>query len=316
MNYLQVTDLGGGQVQVAWHREGEVPRHCPEPVSFADPRGPRERGELRWYLEEYLRFPYGAERERAARVEQEMQQWGESLFAQLFTKAAFDPDPRALYQEAVREGLDQCELCISSEDPEFLNIPWELIRDPTPGRGYLAPLMGGLFRQRSGQKIDAPLRLSPEESFRILLVIARPYGERDVAFGTVARPMLEALRPLRPRVQLDLLRPPTFDALVDQLNTQRGHYHLVHFDGHGVFAPAGLVGGRLAQFGQGGGHLVFEKTDGSERVVSSHDLGQALATCRVPLFVLNVCQSAGRVGLSCPSRPCRARRGGCGPTRP
>ncbi len=70
---------------------------------------------------------------------------GESLFAQVFPKADADPDPRAFYHEAVRAGLEQCKLCVSSEDTEFLNIPWELIRDPSPGRGYLAPLLGGLI---------------------------------------------------------------------------------------------------------------------------------------------------------------------------
>lgn len=40
------------------------------------------------------------------------------------------------------------------------------------------------------------------------------------------------------------------------------------------------------------GHLVFETEDGSEDIVNSQDLGQALATCKVPLFVLNACQSA------------------------
>ena len=36
------------------------------------------------------------------------------------------------YQEAVREGLMHCELCISSEDPTFLNIPWEIATIKTP----------------------------------------------------------------------------------------------------------------------------------------------------------------------------------------
>ena len=80
--------------------------------------------------------------------------------------------------------------------PQFLNIPWELLRDPTPGRGYLAPLLGGLYRERSEQRLEGAVEMAPGEPFRILLVIARPAGERDLPLGTVARPMLEALRPL------------------------------------------------------------------------------------------------------------------------
>jgi tetratricopeptide (TPR) repeat protein len=292
MSLIHITDLGSGWVQVAWQRENAIPRMYPHPIRFAGPLAPEDRRELRWYLEDYLGFPYGAERERAAAVEKRMAAWGESLFEQVFAKGGTDPDPRAFYQEAVREGLERCEICVSSEDPDFLNIPWELLRDPTPGRGFLAPSLSGLFRQRSGQKIEAVSEVSPEEPFRILLVIARPGGASDILLGTVARPVLEAVRPLRPRVQLDVLRPPTFDALVACLNQRRGYYSLVHFDGHGVFA--GGPRGPAMQYGAeaGRGRLVFETEEGGPHVVNSQELGEALATCRVPLFVLNACQSA------------------------
>ena len=293
MNLLHVADLGEGHIQLSWHRGNDIPRQYPQPVSFTDPLRAKDRSKLRWYLEDYLQFPYGAERYRAEQAEREMGEWGESLFKQVFVKGEEDPDPRAFYQEAVREGLEKCELCITSEDPAFLNIPWELMRDPTPGRGYLAPSLAGLYRQHTGHRIEAPLEVSSEAPFRILLVIARPYGERDIPLGTVARPVLEALRPLRPRVELEVLRPPTFDALVKRLNARRGFYNLIHFDGHGVFARRSGRGLAL-MFGamEGRGHLVFEKEDGTPHVVNSPDLAQALATCRVPLFVLNACQSS------------------------
>jgi tetratricopeptide (TPR) repeat protein len=291
MNLLQVVDLGEGKIEVGWRWGNELPRHH-SPLPFEDPLSAEDRRELRWYLEEYLQFPYGAEESHARRVEEKMAEWGEALFSQVFPKAEADPDPRGFYQEAVRSGLEQCELCVSSETTEFLNIPWELIRDPTPGRGYLAPSLGGLYRQRSGQAIQAPLEISPDEPFRILLIIARPLGDKDIPLGTVSRPMLEALRPLRPQVQLEVLRPPTFQALVKRLEDSPGFYHLVHFDGHGVFAPLG--GDAAMAYGAklGRGHLVFEKDDGTEDIINSEDLGQALATCKVPLFVLNACQSA------------------------
>jgi len=290
MNLLTITDLGKGEVQVSW-RIRDRSRHCPV-VPFADPLTTEDRAELRWYLEDFLSFPYGAERWKAAQVEDNMARWGDALFGQVFPKQAQDPDPRAFYQEAVREGLDHCELSIVSDDPEFLNIPWELLRDPTPGRDYLALSLAGLYRQRSGQKIEIPPKAFAGETFRILLVIARPYGKRDVPLGTVARPVLEALRPFRSQIELEVLRPPTFDALQRRLNARLGHYHLVHFDGHGVFADS--AAGPLMQFRARAerGRLVFEKEDGTEHVVDSHELGQALAASHVPLFVLNACQSA------------------------
>jgi hypothetical protein len=168
-------------------------------------------------------------------------------------------------------------LCISSNDPYFLNIPWELIRDPTPGRGYLAPLLGGLYRQRIGLKIEAPKNSCFEaQLFRILLVISRPSGEKDIPYGTVSRPLIEALRPLGSRIKLEVLRPPTFEALVEKLNKRPGYYDLVHFDGHGSF-EYGSSNGDSMRYGvmENCGCLVFEKEDGYH-FVNSKDLGQAL----------------------------------------
>ncbi|MEM3554981.1 MAG: hypothetical protein QXU79_04125 [Candidatus Micrarchaeaceae archaeon] len=257
MNLLHITDLGNGHIQVSWQRGSAIPRAYPQPIPFSDPLSMEDRKELRWYPEEYLLFPYGAERRRAEQVEGKMAGWGESLFRQVFIKGTSDPDPHAFYQEAVREGLDRCELCITSEDPTFLSISWELMRDPTPGRGYLAPLLAGLYRQRTGHKIETPPEIPPGEPFRILLVIARPYGERDVPLGTVARPVLEALHPLRPHLQLEVLRPPTFDEFQKRLNARPGYYHLVHFDGHGVFARPSAFG-PLMLFGSESGYLALE----------------------------------------------------------
>ncbi|MBU7028292.1 MAG: tetratricopeptide repeat protein [Theionarchaea archaeon] len=286
MNVLEIKDLENGKIQVSW--KGADTRKCP-PIPFSDPLTVEDQEELRWYLEDYLMFPYGAERDHAHTLEEKMERWGESLFSQVFPHCDFYPDPQLLYHEAVREGLDNCELCITSDKIDFLDIPWELLRDPTPGRGYLSPLLGGLYRKRESHKIVAPSGI--EGPFRILLVIARPYGERDVPLQTVARPVLEALRPLRKYIELEVLRPPTFDELVERLHRKRGYYNVVHFDGHGVFSESGSK-----VFGADLGYLVFEGDDGTEYIVSSIELGQELAACRVPLFVLNASQSTQERG--------------------
>lgn len=274
-----------------WQRGNSLPIQYSHPIPVINPLNSEEREELRWYLEDYLTYPYGFEF-RAKKVENNMTQWGESLFKMVFIKSEEDPDPRGMYQEAVREGLENCELCISSNDPSFLNIPWELIRDPTPGRGYLAPLIGGLYRQLIGLKIENPKSPYPDDQFRILLVISRPNGEGDIPYGTISRPLIKALRPLGSRIKLEVLRPPTFEALVEKLNEKPGYYNLVHFDGHGSF-ECGDTSGDSMRYGfmENCGCLVFEKEDGCH-FVNSKDLGQAIAKAQVPLFVLNACQSA------------------------
>ena len=89
---LKLDDLGEGKVKVSWQM-ANVARDA-DPIRFDDPLTVADHVELRWYLEEFLQFPYGAERYRAAQIERQMEQWGEALFRQVFVKLAGDPDPR------------------------------------------------------------------------------------------------------------------------------------------------------------------------------------------------------------------------------
>lgn len=127
INLLQVTDLGNGHVQVAWQRNQNAFRTYPHPLPLANPLGGADRKELRWYLEEYLQFPFGAERYRAQQIEHKLAEWGAALFAQTFAKGGPDPDPRAFYQEAVREGLERCELCIGTSFKEQNPLSPEIV---------------------------------------------------------------------------------------------------------------------------------------------------------------------------------------------
>src|SRR5882672_5149338 len=124
-NLLQIVDLGSGQIQITWSRDhgaGTATRVYPTPLPFANPLADEDRAELRWYLEDFVAFPYGAEPDRAARVEERMREWGTALFRQAFPIAEDDPSPRGFYHEAVRDGLEYCDLAIISDDPAFLNI--------------------------------------------------------------------------------------------------------------------------------------------------------------------------------------------------
>jgi len=78
MNLLKITDLKDGKIQVSWQHKSTA-RDCPHPLPFADPLTIEDRKELRWYLEEYLQFPYGAEEYKAQKVEEKMKVWGESF---------------------------------------------------------------------------------------------------------------------------------------------------------------------------------------------------------------------------------------------
>lgn len=52
------------------------PRSAPA-ITFTHPFDKQALADLRWYLEEYLRFPYGIYPDNAAKIEQKFQAWGE-----------------------------------------------------------------------------------------------------------------------------------------------------------------------------------------------------------------------------------------------
>ncbi|MBH8563823.1 tetratricopeptide repeat protein [Nostoc sp. CENA67] len=275
-NRLRITHQSE-TIQLSWQRRYENPRLAPA-VPFQQPFDAENAAELRWYLEDYLKFPYGIFPGNAAKIEQKLQQWGQDLFELVFRSSE---KAREFFQEATREGLDNCELGIISDKAEVLNLPWELLY--SPDYQFLAPSLAGMYRSLSSQAVKAPLPPMPDDQLNILLVIARPDDEQDVGFKTIARPLLAALQPIRQRVNLKVLRPPSLKAFEAELQANKGFYHIVHFDGHGNFDNNTQ------------GVLVFEDELGNEQVVSAREIAQYLTDCRVPIFVLNACKS-GQVG--------------------
>ncbi|WP_334788464.1 CHAT domain-containing protein [Nostoc sp.] len=275
-NWLRITHQSE-TIQLSWQRGYESPRLAPE-VRFQQPFDEEKAAELRWYLEDYLKFPYGIFPDNAVKIEQKLQHWGQQLFELVFRSTE---KGREFFQEATREGLDNCELGIISDNAEVLNLPWELLY--SPDYQFLAPSLAGMYRSLSSQGVKAPLPLMPNDQLNILLVIARPDDEQDVGFKTIARPLLAALQPIRQRVNLKVLRPPSLKAFEAELQANKGFYHIVHFDGHGNFDS------------ETQGVLVFEDEEGNEQTVSAREIAQYLTDCRVPIFVLNACKS-GQVG--------------------
>ncbi len=264
-------------IQLSWQPRQAAPSFAPA-VSFEHPFDTQALAKLRWYLEGYLRYPYGIYPDDAAKIEQQFRVWGQQLFDLVFSRTE---QAREFFQEATREGLDWCEIAIASDNPAVLNLPWELLYSSE--HQFLAPLLAGIYRRVGNAhqaRVQTEIGEMPQDKLNILLVIARPYGEQDVAFKTIARPMLEALKPIWQQVNLKVLRPPSFQEFERELNANKGFYHIVHFDGHGTVNAKGQ------------GELVFESLFGTEQKITAEKIAQKLADCRVPVFVLNACKSA------------------------
>jgi tetratricopeptide (TPR) repeat protein len=143
----------------------------------------------------------------------------------------------------------------------------------------------------------------------------------------VARPLLERLEAVRGEVELTVLRPPTFEALSEAVRRAADAgkpFHVVHFDGHGAMLAGGNgavrnggpgIGGAGGGAGHGGlgdggrvpgsrpgmmdgageGVLAFEQPGGGSDLIGAAKVARVLAEGKVPVVVLNACQS-GAVG--------------------
>jgi len=139
-----------------------------------------------------------------------------------------------------------------------------------------------------GQRL--PVDATP---IRILLVTARP---EDDACGYIdhrasALPLVEAMEALPGLVKIHVLDPPTLPALRDELDRARAErkpYHVVHFDGHGVYDRRVGLGGLCFEEPQDIGQLEKRR----HATVFTDALGPLLRDHRIPLVFLEACQTA------------------------
>jgi tetratricopeptide (TPR) repeat protein len=269
------------------------------------PLGPIEAEELSWYLERWPVWPNPLVADRARQVEANLIAWGKALHA-----AALPLQPTANVLQAwagVDAGasrrfsvsVDDSLLLGSSEEEKnaaqeaataLLALPWELLHN---GDGFL--FQGGRpsrVRRRLPNRRDraVPVVAPP---IRVLLITARP---EDAACGYLdhrasALPLVAATEELGDVLRLSLLHPATYPALEAELARaqQAGEpYHVVHFDGHGIYDRRVGLGG-----------LCFEDPSDSckltgrrHQTVFTNQLGPLLNNYRIPLVLLEACQSA------------------------
>jgi len=290
---------------------------APVRTRFTFALSPQDDEDLRWYLEDYLVNPFDPAPTIAARVETRMKDVGEDLFRKVFEA---DKDALALWFE-LRGILNQTRIHVATEVKEATSIPWELLRDPRGDLPLALSVPAFIRAPISPIKRDLATRHSPPDSkIRILLVICRPKAELDVPFRSVASRIVKSLSDeAREFVQLDVLRPPTFEQLGKVLREAkfRGQpYHVVHFDGHGTYVELippqkdedkkayelmlQEIRKRLSAIVMGTvragkhGYLLFEHPQSNENMmlVDGASLGKLLVENDVAALVLNACQSA------------------------
>ena len=195
----------GGHVSVGIWPEGRS-REAISRASLKWPLDETALADLRWYLEEYLRAPFGVWEDRGPRIEKQLASWGEAIFGWVFRAGP----ARDAYQRAREQDL---ALVVRSASPALLGLPWELMRGPA---GPAALNFAGFSRTLAGTDLARTLEV-PGRRLRVLMVISRPAGTGDVGYRLVARPLLDRLGAVHGEVDLVVLRPPTLGALRDAL---------------------------------------------------------------------------------------------------
>ena len=149
-------------------------------------------------------------------------------------RALFEGRSSGRMFDAATEDYSNLHLQISSDDPQVLAWPWEALRDPELGvLAHTCQIERRLNTVRDPQPLSDSL---PKDSVNILLVVARPYGEQDIGFRSLARPLVELIEKEKVPAYVELLRPPAFDELRERLRKRRGFFHILHFDGHGAYS--------------------------------------------------------------------------------
>jgi tetratricopeptide (TPR) repeat protein len=263
-------------------------------LAFESPLGPVELERLRWYLELYPLWSFGKELVNARDVEERLPEWGRALYDATLGHAEGAVE-RLLSAEGERRVV--VEVLGGGEDgaaSALLGLPWELLaRGGSSGRDGDGYLFSGARAVRVVRRLPRERAMEPPplaRTLRVLLVVSRPNDVGYIDARESLTPLAEALSELGDRVDLHALPDATLLGLRAALKAAREArrpYQVVHFDGHGVYDPD-----------QGLGMLVFEHPEDAGKVkrrkdlVGAKDLGEVLAEERVPLFVLEACQTA------------------------
>ncbi|MCP4450703.1 MAG: CHAT domain-containing protein, partial [Planctomycetes bacterium] len=169
-----------------------------------------------------------------------------------------------------------------------------------PERGYLAHQC---HIERQLNNVADPPSLPkdlPKDRINILLVATRPF-EGDVRYRSISRPLVELVHKNHLHAEVTVLRPPTFDQLREVLRQRPGYYHILHFDGHGGYGEIAADPAQAStlaeavdphQYKGHQGSLVFETTEGRPQPIPAETISATFRRHRIPMVVLNACQSA------------------------
>jgi tetratricopeptide (TPR) repeat protein len=271
---------------------------------FTAPLGPIEMDDLEWYLERYHIWPSKIFQKKAKRIEDKLPQWGKDLFQAAIPplcenvlkgwyRVHEDSDKRfsVLVDDELPDGAQTQDQRMTKQAATLLlALPWELLHD---GRAYV--MMGAkplIVRRQLVNRQSFDVFIS-DPPVRVLLVSPRPEDDRSdyIDHRASAIPLVNALETLGDKAELTILSPPTFDALERVLSKAykaKKPFHVVHFDGHGVFQKDIGLGGLCFESPEPVSAFDKRRSD----IINSDKMAEILRDHRIPLVFLDTRQAA------------------------
>jgi hypothetical protein len=232
---------------------------------------------------------------------------GQTLFDSLMVGDVNTAFQMALNRARERGGVVDLQLRFDEDVVQLAQYPWELLYHR---RALLPSRAVELTRYISYPEAVTALNVAPP--LRLLYIQSRPSGLSALATNEqmTSRKALSQLE-AEQLLKLDVLARPTYEALLDYLETNA--VHVLHFDGHGAFArqcpkcrsmnyphqtqcqaqKSGTICGQEIGGVEPRGYLAFENTAGQVEWISSEVLGNLLYNRPLRLAVLSACRSGG-----------------------
>ncbi|GAA5529118.1 tetratricopeptide repeat protein [Herpetosiphon gulosus] len=189
-------------------------------------------------------------------------------------------------------------LQILSVIPAVLSVPWELLHDDFGFLNQRRINPVAIYRTVSSvrAKIAAQQFAMP---LRVVVVVARPDDQNFLDPRSSAQTIfnqlqhLEQTEKLKPgMIELEFLRPPTYDQLARRLQDATKPVHMLHFDGHGGFPKIQSTSTLYKSANVPQGVLSFEKADYQVDNVKASRFAELLNGAGVRLVLLDACQTS------------------------
>jgi hypothetical protein len=242
---------------------------------------------------------------RARRIESRLVELGEAMFDSIFA----DAEAKRYVRDALSSGTETVWSIQGS--PPFHRFPWEILRH-SMGQFSQDIAMQAAFSRRitDPPAFHAQVPTSPKLS---VLWFAARVNQDDIPADAVAKSIREEIGE---DIDFDLVTDGRYETLASRLwkNRLRPRYHVLHLDMHGIVDSGQDVRLRAAnrpgkwivddRYGRGNvtdteveqAWLFFADAGPNQTVLkdpaSAVELANAISESRIPVVVLNACDSA------------------------